>query len=81
MDACQEYLSTSETCHETVIWIIYLNVDDCLIKAIVHVSLKLRCSRMSWMLIMYFDLDPCCLFEVAFWLIIRYNLRYLKVIG
>ena len=43
----------------------YLNVDDCLIIAMVHVSLDLRCSRISWMLILYFDLDLCCLLEVA----------------
>ena len=58
-------LSASETWHETIIWIIYLNVDDCVIIAMVQVSLDLRCSRISWMLILYFDLDPCCLFEVS----------------
>ena len=56
--------------------IIYLNVDDYLIIAMMHVSLDLRCSRKSWMLIMYFDLDPCCLLKVALWLIVRYSLRY-----
>ena len=28
---------------------------------------------------MYFDLDPCCLLEVAIWVIVRYSLRYSKV--
>ena len=32
------------------------------------------------MLIMYFDIDPCCLYEVACWMMIGYNLRYSKVI-
>ena len=69
-----------ETCHETIIWIIYLNVDDCLNIAMVQVFLDLRCSRISWMLTLYFDLDPCCLLEVAHWMIVGYNLRYSKVI-
>ena len=51
----------SETYNETIIWIIYLNVDDCLIIAMVQVSLDLRCSRISQMLILYFDLNPRCL--------------------
>ena len=55
-------------------------IDDCLIISIVQVSLDLRCSRISWMLILYFDFDPCCLFKVAFSVMIRYSLRYLKVI-
>ena len=32
------------------------------------------------MLIMYFDLNPCCLLEVALWMIVEYNMRCLKVI-
>ena len=47
---------------------------------LLHVSLDLRCSRISWMLILYFDLDPYFLFEVALWVIVEYNLRYSKVI-
>ena len=57
-----------------------LYVDDCLIIAIVHVSLDLRCLRISWMLIMYFDLDPCCLLEVGLWVMVWYSLRHSKVI-
>ena len=57
-----------------------LNVDDCLIISMVHVSLDLRCLRISWMLILYFDLNPCCLLEVALWVIVGYSLRYSKVI-
>ena len=57
-----------------------LNVDDCFIIAMVQVSLDLRCSRISWMLILYFDIDPCCLLEVALWMIVGYNLRYSKEI-
>ena len=59
---------------------IYLNVDDCLIIVMVQVSLDLRCSRISWMLILYFDLDLCCLLEVALWMIVGYSLRCSKVI-
>ena len=61
-------------------WIIYLYVDDCLIIAIVHVSLDLKCSRISWMLILCFDLDPCSLLEVALWVMVGYSLRCSKVI-
>ena len=32
------------------------------------------------MLIIYFDLDPCCLLEVALWVIVGYNMSYSKVI-
>ena len=42
-----------------------LNVDDILIIAMVEVSLDLRCSRIYWMLIMYFEFIPCCLLKVA----------------
>ena len=48
-----------------IIWIIYLNVDDYVIIVMVQVSLDLRCSRISSMLILYFDLNPCCLLEVS----------------
>ena len=64
----------------TIIWIIYLNVDDCLIIVMVPVSLNLRCLRISWMLILYFVLDPCRLLEVALWMIVEYSLRCSKVI-
>ena len=57
-----------------------LYVDDCLIIVIVQVSLDLRCSRISWMLILYFDFTPCCLSKVALRVMIGYNLRYSKVI-
>ena len=40
-------------------------VDDCLIIAMVQVSLDLRCSMISWMMILYFDFDPCYLFKVV----------------
>ena len=32
------------------------------------------------MLILYFDLDPCCLSEVTLWVIVEDSLRCLKVI-
>ena len=57
-----------------------LYVDDGLIVAMVHVSLDLRCSRISWILILYFDLDPCYLFKVALWVMVGYSLRCSKVI-
>ena len=57
-----------------------LHVDDSLIIAMVQISLDLRCSRISWMLILYFHLDPCCPFEVALWMMVRYSLSYLKII-
>ena len=60
--------------------VIYLNVDDFHIIAMVHVSLDLRFFGISWMLILYFDLDPCSLLEVTLWVMIGYSLRYLKVI-
>ena len=40
-------------------------VDDSLIITMVQVSLDLRCSRISWMLILYFDFIHCCLPEIA----------------
>ena len=57
-----------------------LYVDDNLVKAMVQVSLDLRCSRISWMLIMYFDLIPCFLSEVTHRVMIGYNMWYSKVI-
>ena len=57
-----------------------LYVDDSLIIEMVQVSLNLRCSRISWILILYFDLDPCCLLEVTLWVMVGYSLRYSKVI-
>ena len=32
------------------------------------------------MMILYFDLDPCCLLEVAIKVMVGYSLKYLKVI-
>ena len=57
-----------------------LYVDDCLIIAMVQVSLDLRCSRISWMLTLSFDYIPCCLLEVSYRVMIGYNLRCWKVI-
>ena len=57
-----------------------LYVDDSLIIAMVQVLLDLRCLRIYWMMIMYIDFIPCSLSEVAFGVMIVYNLRYLKVI-
>ena len=54
-----------------------LYVDDCLIIAMVQVSLD---SRISWMLILYFDFIPCYLSEVAHRVMIECSLRCLKVI-
>ena len=56
------------------------HVNDCLIIEMVQESIDLRCLRISWMLILYFDFIPCCLLEVILWVMIRYNLRCLKVI-
>ena len=58
-----------------------LYVDDCLIIAMVQVSLDLRYSRISWMLIMYLDLIPCFLLEIAHRVMIEYNLRCSKVLS
>ena len=55
-------------------------VDYCLIIAMVKVSLDLRCSRISWMLIMDFDFIHCCFLEVALKVMIGFFLRYSKVI-
>ena len=57
-----------------------LYVDDCLIIAMVQVSLNLRCSRISWMLILCFDFIPCCLLEVTHRVMIGHGLRCSKVI-
>ena len=57
-----------------------LYVDDCLIIEMFQVSIDLRCSRISWMLIMYFHSIFCCLLEVAHSLMIGYNVRGSKVI-
>ena len=50
-----------------------LYVDDCLIIAMVQISLDLRYSRISWMLIMYLDSIPYCLSEVAHMVMIGHN--------
>ena len=50
-----------------------LYVDACLIIAMVQVSLNLRCSRIYWMFILYFDFTPCCLLEVNLRVMIGYN--------
>ena len=57
-----------------------LNVDDSLIIAMMQVSLDLRCSRISWMLILYFDFIPCYLLEVTHRVMIGYNVSYSKAI-
>ena len=57
-----------------------LYVDDCLIIAMVQVFLDLRRSRISWILILYFDFIPCYIFKVAHRVIIEYSLRCSKVI-
>ena len=57
-----------------------LSVDDSLIIIMVQVSLDLRCSRISWMLILYLDFIRCFLSEVAHKVMIEYSLRYLKAI-
>ena len=68
------------TYYETIIWITYSNVNDSLIMAMVQVPLDLRCLRISWMLIVYFDFIAYCLLEVAHRVMIEYKLKYLKVI-
>ena len=57
-----------------------LYVDDCLIIAMVQVSLNLRYSRISWMLIFYLDFIPYYLSEVTHRVMIGYSLRCSKVI-
>ena len=57
-----------------------LYVDDCLIIAMVQVSLDLRCSMISWMLILYFDFIPYFFSKFARGVMIEHNLRCLKVI-
>ena len=56
------------------------HVDDSLIIALVQVSLDLRYSSLSWMLIMCFDIIPCCLLKVAHRVMIRYSLRCSKIV-
>ena len=57
-----------------------LNIDDSLIIAMMQVFLDLRCSKISWMLIMYFDFIPYCLSKIALRVMIGYTLRCSKVI-
>ena len=57
-----------------------LYVDDSLIIPMVQVSLDFRCSRISWMLILYLDFILCCLPKVAQRVMIGYSIRCLKVI-
>ena len=58
-----------------------LHVNDGMIIAIMQVSLDLRNSRLSCMLILCFDFIPCCLLEVTHRVMIGYNLRCSKVVG
>ena len=51
-----------------------LSVDDSLVITMVQVSLDLRCSRISWMLILYFYFIPCFLSKVSHRVMIGYNL-------
>ena len=57
-----------------------LNVDDSLTIAMVQVSLDLKYSRISWILILYLDFIPCCLPKVAHRVIIGYNMWCSKMI-
>ena len=57
-----------------------LHVDDSLIVAMVQVSLDLRYSRLSLMLILCFHFIPCYLSEVAHKVMIGYSLRCSKVV-
>ena len=57
-----------------------LYIDDCLIIAMAQVSLNLKYSRISWMLILYLDFIPCYLSEVTNRVMIGYNLRCSEVI-
>ena len=57
-----------------------LYVDDCLIITMVQVSLDLRYSRISWMLILYLDFIPYCLSKATYRVMIRYSLKCSKVI-
>ena len=56
-----------------------LHVDDSLIIVMVQVSLDLRCSRLSWMLIMCFDFIPYCLLEIAHRVMIGYRLSEQRI--
>ena len=57
-----------------------LCVDDSLIVAMMQVSLNMRWSRISWVLILYFDLIPCFLLEVTHKVTIGWSGRFSKVI-
>ena len=57
-----------------------LYVDDCLIIAMVQVSLDLRHSRVSWILILYLDFIPCYLSKVTHDVMIGCSLRCSNVI-
>ena len=57
-----------------------LYVADCLTIAMVLVSLDLRYSRISWMLIMYLDFTLGCLSVLTHRVMIKYNLRCSKII-
>ena len=57
-----------------------LSIDDSLIIEMGQVSLDLRYSRISWMLVLYIDFIPFCLLKVSLKVIIGYNLRCSKVI-
>ena len=57
-----------------------LCVDDSLIVAMMQVSLNMRWSRISWVLILYFDLIPCFLLEVTHSVTIGWSGRFSKVI-
>ena len=57
-----------------------LYVDESLIIAMMQVFLGLRYSRISWMLILYFDFIPYCLSEVALVeIIIRESLARVEI--
>ena len=75
-----DLINQLETYYETILRIIYSNINDSHIITMVQLFLDLRCSRVSWVLILYFDFDSCCLREVARRMIIEYNLTNLKVI-
>ena len=57
-----------------------LYIDNCLIIAMMQISLDLRYLRISWMLILYLNFIPCCLLEVAHKVMVKYNLGCSKVI-
>ena len=57
-----------------------LYVDDCLIIAMMQISLDLRCSMISLTQILYFDFIPYYLSKVSHRVMIGYRLKYSKVI-